>query len=220
TAAPACNDCHGNHGANPPSVPSVVFVCGQCHLNNSELFEKSPHKAAFADLDLPECETCHGNHAVKHPTDDMLGVGENSICLDCHDEGTKPYTIAAKLHDAIDSLKVSIAVADSVVEKARQSGMEVVDAKFKINDAKEHLIKSRTIVHALSLPDLEKVTREGIKAANDALDQGLKALRELQFRRKGLAISTVFILILAIGLYLKIREVDRRTTFKEWIKEE
>jgi len=30
--APTCNDCHGNHGATPPGVESVSFVCGQCHM--------------------------------------------------------------------------------------------------------------------------------------------------------------------------------------------
>ncbi|MFQ5770806.1 MAG: cytochrome c3 family protein, partial [bacterium] len=93
-AAPACNDCHGNHGASPPGAPSIAYICGQCHLNNSELFLKSPHRAAFEELELPECETCHGNHDIQHPTDDMLGVGENSICLDCHEEDSKGYVTA------------------------------------------------------------------------------------------------------------------------------
>ena len=63
-SAPACNDCHGNHGAFPPGADSVAMVCGQCHPINKELFLASPHKTAFQRLGLPECVACHGNHEV------------------------------------------------------------------------------------------------------------------------------------------------------------
>ncbi len=214
TAAPACNDCHGNHGAAPPAVPSVVYVCGQCHVNNSEMFQESPHKDAFAEEDLPECETCHGNHGIEHPKDEMLGVGPESICLECHDEGEKAYEVAAKMYIDIDSLKTAIFRADSLVKVAETAGMEVVDAKFSISDARQFLIKSRTIIHKLSVEELEKLSKEGMKKAMEAYAMGIAALEELQFRRKGLAISTIFIIILAIGLYFKIREVDKKTQFQ------
>jgi hypothetical protein len=38
---------------------------------------------------------------------------------------------------------------------------------------------------------------------------GAAALEELDFRRMGLAVSLVFILIMVLGLYLKIREIER-----------
>ena len=37
-----------------------------------------------------------------------------------------------------------------------------------------------------------------------------KALDEMQFRRKGLGVSLVIIVIVAIALGFKIREIDRR----------
>jgi hypothetical protein len=37
----------------------------------------------------------------------------------------------------------------------------------------------------------------------------VRALKDLQFRRKGLAVSVVIILALIAGLVLKIRQVDR-----------
>jgi len=42
--APACNSCHGNHGAMPPGVESISKVCGTCHALNADLFSSSPHK--------------------------------------------------------------------------------------------------------------------------------------------------------------------------------
>ncbi len=209
-AAPACNDCHGNHGATPPGAPSVAYVCGQCHLNNSELFFKSPHYQAFLEMDLPECETCHGNHDIEHPSDELLGVGPNSICLDCHDEGTRAYDIARTMYLLIDSLKTRIAMADSLISKAERAGMPVNEAKFKLHDADDALIKARTMIHSLSVATVEKVINKGVTLTNEVITMGKQALAELQFRRKGLAISIVFILILALGLFLKIKEVDQK----------
>ena len=62
--APACNDCHGNHGASPPGVASLSAVCGNCHALQMDLFNNSPHRNAFAANEYPMCETCHGNHAI------------------------------------------------------------------------------------------------------------------------------------------------------------
>lgn len=214
-AAPACNDCHGNHGAVPPGVPSIGFVCGQCHLNNSELFRASPHMEAFAEEGLPECETCHGNHDIEPPTDAMLGIGEESICVDCHAENSTGYQVAATLHAKIDTLKQSIVEADSLIGVASRAGMEVSEAVFALSDANQSLIRSRTMMHALSVEKLSEVTSEGNTLAKSALSIGIAALDELQFRRKGLAVSLIFIFVLAVGVYMKIREVDKNLESRE-----
>ena len=44
-----------------------------------------------------------------------------------------------------------------------------------------------------------------------AYGRGVRALGELGFRRKGLAVSLVVILALIVGLVLKIRQLERRT---------
>ncbi|MFQ5543369.1 MAG: hypothetical protein ACE5FY_03340 [Nitrospiria bacterium] len=209
-AAPACNDCHGNHGASPPDAPSIAFICGQCHLNNSELFLKSPHRAAFEALELPECETCHGNHDIQHPTDDMVGGGDSSICIECHEEDSKGYLAAVAMRQHIDRLKSKILFADSLVSTAERAGMEVSEANFQIKDAGDALIKARTMVHSLSENQTQEVTREGISLVDEAVLAGKVALAELQFRRKGLAISIIFILVLAAGIFFKIKEVDKK----------
>jgi len=214
-AAPACNDCHGNHGASPPGAPSIAFICGQCHLNNSELFLKSPHRTAFQELDLPECETCHGNHAIQRPTDDLIGVGDQSICLDCHEEDSKGYAAAAHIRSEIDSLKSRISYGDSLVSRAERAGMEVSEAIFNLKDANDALIKSRTIIHSLSESETLKATETGHELVTQAILLGEKALDELQFRRKGLAVSILFILLLAVGIYLKIKELDVKYPLKE-----
>jgi len=111
--APTCNDCHGNHGAAPPGVDSVVFVCGQCHGREASIFRDSPKHAGFQahneylaevgdegcpachDADqigaasnvdsFTECTVCHGNHGVVRPTVAMFDPLPSTPCAFCHE---------------------------------------------------------------------------------------------------------------------------------------
>jgi hypothetical protein len=74
-AAPACNDCHGNHGATPPGVQSVANVCGQCHGREAALFRSSFKKELFDMLEVAECVGCHENHRIRHPSSEMFRSG-------------------------------------------------------------------------------------------------------------------------------------------------
>jgi len=110
-SAPTCNDCHGNHGAAPPGLDSVGYVCGQCHNREAELFRASPKHDAFerhnellaevgpdgcaACHDAPqsnvkmrsltECSTCHGNHGIVRPTIAMFSGLPRTPCEFCHE---------------------------------------------------------------------------------------------------------------------------------------
>jgi len=56
---------------------------------------------------------------------------------------------------------------------------------------------------------LVKRTDEGQEVAVSAKRAGVAALEELQVRRKGLAVSLVLVGMVLLGLFLKIRQVDR-----------
>ena len=112
-SSPTCNDCHGNHGATPPGLESVAFVCGQCHGREAEIFRVSPKHPGFEDhnelLDeageagcaechespqadlvglrrFSECTTCHGNHGIVRPTLAMFSALPEIPCDFCHGE--------------------------------------------------------------------------------------------------------------------------------------
>ena len=85
-SAPTCNDCHGNHGATPPGVESVAFICGNCHGREAELFRASKHEG------LIECVSCHENHGIVRPTVALLGVLPDVPCVFCH-EGRGPLAM-------------------------------------------------------------------------------------------------------------------------------
>ena len=84
-SAPACNDCHGNHGAAPPGVRDVTVVCGTCHGRVAELFNASEMKTGMETMGKRGCVTCHGNHDIRRASDDMLAVAAPGLCGDCHE---------------------------------------------------------------------------------------------------------------------------------------
>ena len=210
TSAPTCTTCHGNHGATPPGVNSVANVCGTCHVFFAQLFEKSPHQAAFAKMGLPGCVQCHSNHEIVKPSDDWVGVGPNSVCVTCHTAGDPGYRSAQAIAQDISRLNLAITRANSILDDAEGKGMEVSSAKLELANAHEALIKARVNVHTFRDSEVQKETDPGMVIAKVANQAGVAALAELNFRRKGLGISLITILVAIAGLYLKIRQIESR----------
>ncbi len=104
----------------------------------------------------------------------------------------------------------AIAPAERIVLAARRGGVETRDALTAIDGAVDAQIGLEVLVHAFDTgPDsaFEERQAEGLDSARAALSAGHEALAELAFRRRGLAISLLFIIAVAIGLALKIRQL-------------
>lgn len=148
-SAPTCNDCHGNHGAVPPGVQSISFVCGQCHGREAQLFRNSPKEEgfrqheefladlgsaecqachelpeAFAQVDpihtLTECSTCHGNHGVRRPTLAMLGALPETPCDVCHGLTAE----AGEVVEAAESEEREARAREFLLAEGRALGLE------------------------------------------------------------------------------------------------
>jgi hypothetical protein len=208
TSVPTCSTCHGNHGAVPPGVDSVANVCGTCHVFFAQLFDKSPHHAAFASMGLPGCVQCHSNHEVVRPSDDWVGIGEKSVCVTCHVPGDKGYVAGQKMADDLAKLRAASARVDAVLSSAERSGMEVSSARVELADVNEALIKARVNVHTFDPEEVRKLTDQGVEISQKVYGAGVAALRERDLRRKGLGLSLLFIVFALSGLYLKIREIE------------
>ncbi len=211
-SAPACNDCHGNHGATPPGVESISQVCGTCHALNAELFSTSPHKKAFDSLNYPECETCHSNHLIITATDKLIGVDNKAVCSRCHSQTNNPkgYIAAKTMKMLIDSLENYEKNDNKLINEAEQKGMEVGDAKYKLRDVQQSRLEARTAVHAFNLKKFEVVVNKGLAVASDIHSEAMNAINDYFFRRYGLGIATLIITILAISLYRFIRRIERK----------
>ncbi len=211
-SAPACNNCHGNHGAAPPGLESVSMVCGTCHALNADLFSSSPHKKAFDDQHLPECETCHSNHEILPATNALVGVNPPATCARCHTATRNPkgYTVAKDMRTFVDSLQDVETRADSLINDAEQKGMEISEAKFKLRDANQARLQSRTVIHAFDQAKFHEVVDKGITIASSVQADAKEAIKEYYFRRWGLGIATVIISLVALALYGTIRKIERR----------
>ncbi len=208
-AAPTCNSCHGNHGARPPGVDSVANVCGQCHAMQWDLFNQSPHKQPFAEGNLLACVTCHEHHGIMRTSDAMLGVGDDSTCVNCHDKGSAGFAAAAEMKAGIVRLQEDLDTARQLLARVERAGMEVSRPIYDLSEGKDRLVLARVQVHRFDPVSLRKVIDEGEKIAKASEQSGFKALDELAFRRKGLAISVVILLGMIGLLLLKIRRVGR-----------
>ena len=209
-SAPACNDCHGNHGAAPPGVASVERVCGQCHATMAEHFEDSGHDLIFSDADLPGCATCHGNHEIQRPADTDLARVADEVCTRCHGEDERVLAVFPTMRAMIDSLEVGRERALEALERAENLGMEVSEARFDLQKVTNALTQARTAIHAMRLAPVRTEIETGLDVVRTSLERGEEALWEHDYRRIGLAVSAGFVLLLIVGIVLKIRQMERR----------
>jgi predicted CXXCH cytochrome family protein len=205
-SAPTCNDCHGNHGAAPPGVGSVVNVCGTCHAVFAQKFETSVHAQIFER----GCVECHGNHAVLAPSDEMLSTAAGSVCASCHegadDNGVKG---AAAMRRAIERLKTAVDGSRAVIDRIGNAGIEVGTEQLTLAEARTHLTLARTEVHGFDPAAVDAVIESGLKLVADVDRAAEEATAELAFRRRGLALSLGAILLFVGALALKIRQLER-----------
>jgi len=212
-SAPACNNCHGNHGATPPNLASVSAACGECHAYNRDFFNASPHKEPWQDLGYPECEQCHGNHFIPPVNDEMIGTGESAFCLGCHEEGDGGFAAALSIKAGIDSLKQALESAEKVVKEAEERGVEGGQARFDLGAAKDNLTRVRSVIHTFDPQQVAEITTSGMRVAHQVEQTAEAALGDIKARQIGLAISLIVVLYVAIVLWRKIKQVDSRTDF-------
>lgn len=209
-SSPVCNDCHGNHGAVPPEVETVHAVCGQCHLQIDELFTASVHDSVFAARGLPGCVTCHGNHEITRTGDRMLALEDPGVCggSGCHTPTDAGGEATLAMRSAIDSLEQARDRADSILQVAEHAGMEVSQARFELSAVQNPLVTARNAVHTASVDSVRGAVDEGFEIAGRGFERGEAALRELEVRRLGLAVSSGVILLLIGALLVKIRRLE------------
>jgi hypothetical protein len=211
-SAPTCNDCHGNHGAAPPGVAWVGNVCEQCHAATAKLFTESVHAQIFIQMGMPGCVTCHGNHEIKAADDEMLGLGNEAVCATCHMAEDQGGQIATSMQSLIRSLRDAYDKSHGLLRQAGRAGIEVSQAQFELNRAMDHLVQARNAIHTFTVERVKKEVDAGLEVSTKAQARGVQALAELQFRRRGLAVSMLIILAVIAGLVVKIRQIDRHQT--------
>jgi predicted CXXCH cytochrome family protein len=215
-SAPACNDCHGSHGAMPPDVDSVANACGRCHIKIAGLFAQARMRHQFEEVGLPGCATCHGNHDIRSPSDEMLGMGDKAVCVHCHADGQFGAPLAgAKTASAmrarLEQLKARLAEADSKLSRAARLGMDVQGPRYDLYQAFTALTNARSLVHSFSLDPMNATLDEGLQIADRAILAADDALRLHNTRRIWLGVSLVPALLVMLLLVRYIRTLPSPT---------
>jgi hypothetical protein len=208
TGAPACNDCHGNHGATPPGITSIGQVCGHCHVNNMQYFTESRMGKAFVEEGFHGCEECHGNHGVAKTSDAMVGTAAGAVCLDCHSDGDTGYEAAGRIHAELAGLNTLYGEAAAAQEEVRRIGMDDVEIAFMLQESHQSLIQARTLVHTFDPERVKSKTDEGAEKAKSALEAAAAQVRDFHVRRRGFGMATLFTTVLVIALFLYIRQLE------------
>jgi predicted CXXCH cytochrome family protein len=211
-SAPACNNCHGNHGAVPPKTRDISVVCANCHGREGELFAKSKVAETLEFEGKRGCVTCHSNHGIRPPSDAMVGTTGEGVCGRCHAAGSPGERAAAVIVPRFHGFKAHLARADSLIGVADRLGMETASGRELLKQANDALVGLRAAIHSFSLPVIETAMAEGEDLAGKAEGQARDALRDWRNRRLGMALSLVVIVAL-IGLLLaRIRQAERATS--------
>lgn len=203
--APACNDCHGNHGASPPNVVHVKDICGTCHVNNRDLFQDSHLNEKLLEKGFGQCEACHDNHGVIKPDDSFLDWSNNSMCIECHPSNGEPKLMADHFFSVIKNLKSDIHFATNLVNDAENKGMIVDDLLFDLEEAHKVLIHTRTNIHSFNMAYVDSHAYFGFEAAHAAIDGANESLDEFNYRRRGLFYFSLIITFTVVVLGLKIK---------------
>ncbi len=207
TSAPTCSTCHGSHGATPPGVTSVAFVCSQCHVREADLFRGSPKKAIFDVMGQGECLVCHSNHRIEKPSDSFIGLQEPAVCARCHNDEMNGADVITAMRKGLTGLADGIDRAKAVLDRAEDAGMLVDDGRLVLRDAHEDQILARVSVHAFADKPFAATAAKGIAEAAHAEAIGKAALDELRYRRNGLAVATLLIVGFLVTLWFKIRRL-------------
>jgi hypothetical protein len=203
--APTCNDCHGNHGAAPPAVDEVSNICGTCHSHNAELFLESPLARGFREKSLADCIACHGKHLIIHVSDDWLGDKPGTVCHKCHEPGDEGSQLAVYFAQSIGEARQSSSEIEQLLKKAERKGMDVAEGEDHLEEARQGLMQARTLIHSFSQPVVDEKLDEVTASQEAAMEAAYTALEDFETRRRGLAISTLLLLLLTMGVGIKIR---------------
>ena len=92
TKSAVCTDCHGSHTIDHSTLPrsNVFELCGNCHKEESEKYQKSIHGIwrARGDENVATCTNCHGNaHRILPASDRKSQTNKFNLhktCAACH----------------------------------------------------------------------------------------------------------------------------------------
>jgi predicted CXXCH cytochrome family protein len=137
--------------------------CLDCH-SKLEAELRAPADAFKQDIHQQfglGCVDCHGSHKILRPSNDMLGTGQKSVCIQCHESGSKGYQAAADLGRIFESLQKQTGQNEDILALAEKKGVEVSQPMFRLRDVKTILVSAKNLTHSLAVEDIREKAGEG-----------------------------------------------------------
>ncbi len=200
---PTCIDCHGGHGAVPPTARSVPEVCGSCHFEERRFLAQSPHAESLRFTGEPSCKDCHGNH---HNTIPEEGLQEK-VCIPCHND---PKDVGTREAKAFASLLARGGQALGRLDKALEEAQArepsslvsmLLEAEWKRAETAYSTLRKES--HTLNRPivskaveDLESIVRTVLAVAENGID-----------REKGFSETVTMMILIGVGSGLLVASV-------------
>src|SRR5579864_6406296 len=144
-----------------------------------------------------------------HPTDAMLGTALRSVCTNCHTPGDPGYQAAEKMQEELSQLQQSVLGSDEILNRAESSGMEVSQARLEQDQARDNLTKARVTIHTFNPASVEQDTQAGLKITDKTYQEGQRAMAERNYRRIGLGVSLLTIIVVLGGMRLYLAQIEQ-----------
>ncbi len=96
-----------------------------------------------------------------------------------------------------------------VLSDARDKGMMTTNEEFRMKEVEQLLIQTRTLIHSFSADSVAGKAIAGITVADSVRVASAELIDEYYFRRKGLGLATLFITLLGVLLYYRIRRLEK-----------
>jgi predicted CXXCH cytochrome family protein len=209
--APACNSCHGSHGAAKPKADAVANLCGECHDEQATLFRETRKRHVFDAGGAPECVVCHSNHDIQPQSDALVGTGPKSLCSRCHtlpdDVGTRD---AKRLGDAFADVAPRIAATERGLSEEVCEGSDMRQAFLRLSEARRHLGRARVLIHSFDADPVIAELEAADHARQAADDAGAAAMSEWRskeyFKYGAIAAVALGSIALILCVWFKVRE--------------
>jgi hypothetical protein len=95
-----------------------------------------------------------------------------------------------------------------VIARVGNAGIEIGEQELALAEARTHLTRARTELHAFEPATLDTAIEAGLALVASVDRAGEAAIAELAYRRRGLAWSLGAILVFVVALGLKIRQLE------------
>jgi predicted CXXCH cytochrome family protein len=200
---PNCADCHGIHGATPPGGGEVVNVCGNCHFVVVKFFREGKHYEALESNGVPRCIDCHGNHNIQYPTVALFKDSGNSLCAQCHDQGTPQMDVAEKIGTMLENIESKARAIEESVGEVERTGKNIDDILLELSKVKNNMVKSKTISHTVSVEKIKELT-DGVNTSIEYIEKKIKDIKaEVEQRKIFMYVAIVLIFAIVFLLYLR-----------------